>query len=461
MKKIYLSLFTLISAVGLSQIPNADFENWNITPSVTPANWNFFGQITQVPGANGNFAVRMERAGDAPGAIVHGNPDGNNFWGGLPTTDRPDSIVGNFNYSIAANDTAWVLVTFKKNGLAISFDIHKIYGNSGGNFLHLGFKNNYYDATIPDSVVVGVTSTNPDDTLQQPMGGFMIVDDLEFKDASGTTYPILNGDFEIWNTFNDEEPMSWFTSNVSYLPFGIAPVTKTTDAQNGLYALRAENLSGSFGLAAAYAIAGPQGQMGPMPGFPVTQRDSSFNGYYKFFPDNGDTASIGIMMFYQGNQVGWGFHEEFDTVNTYTYFSAPINYSMSFLGVPDSATVFVLPFRGGSNPYGNSVLYADNLSLNDQSVSIKSNKISPFRMLLYPNAANEFTNINYYLDQSSELSITIYDVRGKLIETISSNKQNAGAYILKYNTNDLANGLYSVEIKSRKSVQTQKLIVQH
>lgn len=460
MKKLYSLLFCSIAYLGIAQIPNADFENWNNNSYTTPAIWNFFGNITQVQGVNGNYAVRMERSINGPGAIIHGNPQGNVFWGGLPTTDRPDSLVGNFNYSIAPNDTAWVLVIFKSNGVPISMDLNKITGNSGGNYIHLGFKNNFTSGLTPDSVVVGVTSSNPDDTLN-PMGGFMMIDDLQFKDASGTTYPIANGDFENWNLASSDEPIDWFTSNSSYIPYLQFPATKTTDAQNGTYAIRLENLTMPFGIGYGYALAGPQGQNGPMPGFPVTQRDSSLNGYYKFFPQNTDTAMMYMVMFYQGTQVGWGFYQEFNTVNTYTYFSTPIYYDGMFFGVPDSATIVLAPFKGGSNPSGNSVLFIDNLSLNSQSVSLKSHNQPNNKMFVYPNPATDYTNVNYLIEKESMVTINVYDITGKLVETIKNEKETAGSHMFKYDLRQLTSGIYSIEIKTKNYSQIEKISVQH
>lgn len=459
MKTLYSLCIVLISVSAFGQIPNANFENWNTTNYIFPVNWNFFGTITRVSGANGNYAVKMERSGDAPGAVVKGDPQGGQFAGGMPINVLPDSIVGNFNYSIAPNDTAWVLVNFKFQGTTLSFDIGTLTGNSGGGFVHLGFKNHFSSAQLPDTVFVGVTSTNPNDTTN-PMGGYVIVDDLEFKDASGTTYPIDNGDFENWNNISNDDPIDWFTSNISYAPYMLFPVSKTTDAQNGNFAIRLENLSFSNGLATAYALCGPQGQNGPAPGFAVSGRDSVFEGYYKFFPQNGDTGQIGIMYFYQGSQVGWGFSIITDTAANYTHFSAPIGFNPGFLGTPDSAAVFMLPFVGGSNPHGNSVLFVDNLSLIAPTVSLHKLEDVNNMVSLFPNPAKEMVTVQCNLKQVSDITISIIDAAGNELAAITQKGTVNTVNMIPIDLTNFENGVYLIKVKTGTSLEIKKLIIQ-
>lgn len=463
MKKFTFLLLSALTAIsGYAQIPNSDFENWNTASLTIPTDWRTFGTVTQQPGASGLYSIRIERNPanpSEPGAFIHGNPSGMTFWGGMPITSRPDSIVGNFKYSIATNDTAWVLVIFKYQGTPISMDINLVMGSNPSSFTRLAFKNNFTSLQTPDSVVVGVTSTNPNDP-SNPMGGYMIVDDLRFTDLLGNSYPILNGNFESWQTLNNEQPNNWFTSNPGYLGWSTLPVTKTTDSYSGTYAMRIENVINTAGFGSGYALAGPQGTNGPAPGFPMTSRDTTFNGYYKFLPQ-GDTLTFGAVMFYQGNQVGWGFFQNASTVNTYTYFTTDINYDMMFSGVPDSATVFVLPFQGGNNPHGNSVLFVDKLGFNEQTpTAVNTNIANEMRLMVYPNPASTYTNISFYLKETAQTVIAVYDITGKLVETISNKNESAGAHILRYETGDLANGIYTIGIESNGINRYYKLSVE-
>ncbi len=463
MKKITLLFISvLITVAGFSQIPNSDFENWTTSSLTVPNNWRTFGTVSQQPGANGLYSIRIERNSanpNEPGAFIHGNPSGMTFWGGIPISSRPDSIVGNFKYSIAPNDTAWVLVIFKYQGSPISMDINLIMGNNSSNFTRLAFKNNFTSTQIPDSVIVGVTSTNPNDPTT-PMGGYMIVDDLRFTDILSSTYPILNGDFESWQTLNNEQPNNWYTSNSGFLGWSTLPVTKTTDSYSGTFAMRIENVINTVGFGMGYALAGPQGTNGPSPGFPVTSRDSTFSGYYKFIPQ-GDTLTFGSIMFYQGIQVGWGFFQNSNIVNSYTYFTTNINYDVSFLGTPDSATVFVLPFQGGGNPHGNSVLFVDKLGFNEQTPTfISTNIASDIQLLVFPNPSNTYTNISYLIKEDAKVVILIYDATGKLVELISNKNETTGAHILKYGTDHLANGVYTISLESKGIKHYYKISIQ-
>lgn len=108
-KLILLSHLVFVVFISYAQIPNSDFENWSTTSLTVPTGWNFFGNVTQVPGASGNYAAKIERSlsdPQSPGAILMGIPDNGNFYGGMPINVQADSIVGKFKYDIIPGDTA-------------------------------------------------------------------------------------------------------------------------------------------------------------------------------------------------------------------------------------------------------------------------------------------------------------------------------------------------------------------
>jgi hypothetical protein len=366
MKKLILIIIVLttMSIIAEAQIPNNDFENWTNNITASPEGWLTFGKITQVsPGFSGNYAIRIERDSlnpGAPGAILYGTPTGNTVSGGTPFTDRPDSLVGFFKYNIKTGDSAWILVSLKLKGIPVSNDTGYIIGTDTAGFERIALKIHYLSGETPDSLILAVTSTNPDRPLN---GSYIIVDSLHFIN---TDLVIPNGDFETWAYDTVEEPVDWYTSNRYYFPNATLPVTKTTDSYSGTYAIRIENVNYVNGFASAFAFAGPQGNNGPKPGFAVSERELFFEGYYKFFPQNNDTMIIGVMMYDKGIQVGWGFIQDTISKSSYTYFAIPVNYSNGFAGAPDSATVVLLPFNGGPSPMGNSVLFVDSIGFNNQ-----------------------------------------------------------------------------------------------
>lgn len=79
--------------------------------------------------------------------------------------------------------------------------------------------------------------------------------------------------------------------------------------------------------------------------------------------------------------------------------------------------------------------------------------------ILYPNPAQNEVNVGVYLNESTEVSINIYDVTGKLVSEGFSGFMNSGENIVKLNTTDLTSGLYSTVITTGKSVKNMRLIL--
>ena len=80
---------------------------------------------------------------------------------------------------------------------------------------------------------------------------------------------------------------------------------------------------------------------------------------------------------------------------------------------------------------------------------------------IYPNPFNPLTNINFYLNQSDDISISIYDIKGNIIsELISKQRMNPGSYTVKWNGENFSSGIYFVSISNSIKSRNQKIILQ-
>ncbi len=79
--------------------------------------------------------------------------------------------------------------------------------------------------------------------------------------------------------------------------------------------------------------------------------------------------------------------------------------------------------------------------------------------ILYPNPAQNEVNVGVYLNETTEVSINIYDITGKLVSEGYSGLMNSGENIVKLNTTDLTSGMYSTVISTSKSVKNMRLIL--
>ncbi len=66
----------------------------------------------------------------------------------------------------------------------------------------------------------------------------------------------------------------------------------------------------------------------------------------------------------------------------------------------------------------------------------------------YPNPFNPITTINYQLPKKSFISVKIYDVIGRVVETIVNEEQTAGNYEIKFDGSNLVSGIYFYKLIS-------------
>jgi hypothetical protein len=81
-------------------------------------------------------------------------------------------------------------------------------------------------------------------------------------------------------------------------------------------------------------------------------------------------------------------------------------------------------------------------------------------VIVYPNPSAGLTNLAYTLDKSTDVTIEIYDVMGRNVQTLSTGIQTAGDHLINFDTDQFNNGLYSVVIKSNGNQTTKEFMVQ-
>jgi hypothetical protein len=77
----------------------------------------------------------------------------------------------------------------------------------------------------------------------------------------------------------------------------------------------------------------------------------------------------------------------------------------------------------------------------------------------YPNPFNPKTIINYELGVANYVSLKIFDVLGKEIETLVSAKQNAGSYKVEFNGEDLPSGIYFYKLEGADFSEIRKMVL--
>ncbi len=77
----------------------------------------------------------------------------------------------------------------------------------------------------------------------------------------------------------------------------------------------------------------------------------------------------------------------------------------------------------------------------------------------YPNPFNASTTIGYSLPQEAAVTIEIYDILGRRIETLVAGKQPAGLHTVVWDAKDVSSGVYFYRIEAGEYSQTEKCVL--
>jgi len=77
----------------------------------------------------------------------------------------------------------------------------------------------------------------------------------------------------------------------------------------------------------------------------------------------------------------------------------------------------------------------------------------------YPNPFNPTTVISYQLPVVSNVTLRVYDVLGREVETLVNERQTAGNYSVTIDARDLPSGLYFYRLQAGSYTATKKLLL--
>jgi hypothetical protein len=77
----------------------------------------------------------------------------------------------------------------------------------------------------------------------------------------------------------------------------------------------------------------------------------------------------------------------------------------------------------------------------------------------YPNPFNPVTTIPFAIYKKAHVELKVFDVQGKLVDTLVDGPMNAGNHDITYDANHLATGNYFYQLKVEGRVLTKKMIL--
>lgn len=460
--KVLLLIVVCLSGLSHSKgqsIVNSGFETWNtkfyyddlaIFSSTNPQAYLVGAPIPvkkSMDKVSGQLGLTLETVSTQndtiPGMLFLGRPGNMSLSGGFPFPGHPDSISVYAKYDLKPNDTASIIIFYKRSGAMIGLSRLQFTGKQSI-FKKFRAANFWFNPNNADSIAVIMSSSNLDGTKHP--GSSITLDSLNLFNADHSSYAFPNYDFENWFKIQSEEPEGWNSFN--YLNTSNPMATKSTDRQSGSYALKIKNVETPFGHIMGFISNGRLlGGDNPEGGMRVNQNPSKVSGYYKYSPVGPDTAIGGLFLYrydatLKKNVLLEDTLIKFAPASAYTYFEIPLKYdkkpladtlNISFASTnPDDSTT-----KAGLG----STLLIDNLNIEYKTNAYK-NLAEKTAVSLSPNPFN--TSANLFVanaSSGSKLEFKLLDMEGKMVERFP---------ILNEHTviqrNGLARGVYMYQI---------------
>lgn len=151
-------------------------------------------------------------------------------------------------------------------------------------------------------------------------------------------------------------------------------------------------------------------------------------------------------------------------VIAFEHIGGPANH-MFYWGTPfdqDFSTRIEGPFATGGNTGWFTFQEEPIMALNlDQTLNVsKEEELSENSVRIYPNPTSEIATIAYKLNGSSNVTIEVKDVTGKVIRTIDEGQKTQGTHNVELNTSGLANGVYNYSVVTDNARINRKFIKQ-
>lgn len=130
-------------------------------------------------------------------------------------------------------------------------------------------------------------------------------------------------------------------------------------------------------------------------------------------------------------------------------------------GALQVCALVVLNMRAGVDTVRDNVAGGNNVSCNNvnYSVGIKEILGGENTVKMYPNPVSTEGTISYNLTNAYNVSVKVMDLTGRVVANVFEGHQEAGEQTVKFNAENLANGVYLYEISIDGESHTEKFIV--
>ncbi len=102
-----------------------------------------------------------------------------------------------------------------------------------------------------------------------------------------------------------------------------------------------------------------------------------------------------------------------------------------------------------------------NINVFREDVAVSDNHDISSKFILnpaYPNPFNSGTTISYSLNSASFVELSIYNLKGQLVDCICKEKQNSGRYSYTWNPDSISTGIYFIKLTADNYADIKRCI---
>ena len=179
-----------------------------------------------------------------------------------------------------------------------------------------------------------------------------------------------------------------------------------------------------------------------------------------------------LSWWHEGNGI---YNVKIDQVQSYNFFSMPIDLKFSGSAGPmlvDTTIVIennnssqLYEFSGFNFLVENVMLDPENWILKEATYSVNEiDNILPDRVEVekaFPNPFNSKVKLSFYINPQfgdTHVSVNIFDLRGKIIESLIDNEFMPGYHTTFWNANGKSSGVYFIKLATDNYIDSQKIL---
>ncbi len=193
--------------------------------------------------------------------------------------------------------------------------------------------------------------------------------------------------------------------------------------------------------------------------FVIASNETEFENRYKFKPDGEFTGQLEnageriVLVNATGDTI---INMRYNDKSPWPVLPDSLGYSLVSVevnptGDPNNASYWRSSYRVHGSP-----------GANDIQTGISDQDKTPLKFELYQNYPNPFnpeTSIGFSIARAGHVTLEIFDILGRKVETIVKNNYNPGQYQIKWKPKDLAGGIYFYRLNANGYTQTRKLLL--